>query len=112
MNWTIKLTVHEHKAYDGFPIERQERETEIPFACGDTVYYAHRKDWSKANSPFVVTKSSVTGVWATNIVGVILNGNEHVTEDEFKYLFIDRDAAIDFCLKQNERRKVKIYGEH
>ena len=111
MNWTIKLTVPEHRAYDGVLIERQEIEAEIPFACGDTVYYVHRKDWWKAKSPYVVTKCSVTGVWATNIVGVILGGNEHVTEDEFKYLFTNRDAAIGYCLEQNERRKVKIYGE-
>lgn len=111
MKWTIKLTIPEHRAYDGVLVEHYEEEHCIPFSCGDTVYYAHRKKWWKAGSPFVITKSCVTGVWATNTVGVILNGNTHVEKDEFKCIFTDIDAAIDFCLDQNARRKVKIYGD-
>lgn len=111
LRWTVKLTIPEHRAYDGMPIERQEEEYEIPFSCGDTVYYVHRKDWQRVRSPFVITKSCITGIWATNAVGVILSGNTYVTQDEFERIFTDRDAAIDFCLEQNTRRKVKIYGE-
>ena len=111
MRWTIKRVVPEHREYDGFLVEHQEAESEIPFNHGDIVYYVHRKKWWKRRSPYVITKCNVTGVWATNIVGVILDNNNHVSEDSFSNLFTDKTDAIEFCLKKNTHRKVKIYGE-
>ena len=111
MNWTVKIVCPEHTTYDGILVERQETEFNIPFAYFETVYYVHRKKWWKKSSPWAITKSRISGVWATNMVGVILDTNEHVEEDRFDRLFTDREAAIEFCLKKNEYRKVKIYGE-
>lgn len=111
MIYTIKMVVPEHRAYDGVLIEQQEKEVEIPFASGGTVYYAHRKKWWKNNSPWVITKSCITGIWATNTVGVILDGSNHLCEAEFDRLFTNKEEAIEFCLKKNEYRKVKIYGD-
>ena len=112
MNWIIKMVVPEHCAYDGVSVEREEREVEIPFKRGADVWYVHRKKWWKRNSPYVITKCTVTGSWVTNMAGIILDGDNHVGEDEFDCIFTDRDAAIELCLKKNEQRKVKIYGEH
>jgi hypothetical protein len=111
MKWIIKRVIPEHRAYDGFLVEHQEAESEIPFDMGADVYYVHRKNWTRRNSPYVITKSTVTGAWVTNTVGVILNGDNHVAEEEFDRLFVDREEAIEYCLKKNEHRKVKIYGE-
>ena len=111
MNWTIKIVYPEHTTYDGLSVPREEKEFEIPFKKYETVYYVHRKNWLRNNSPYVITKCTVTGAWATNIVGVILDSEDYVEEDRFDMLFTDRDAAIECCLKKNEHRKVKIYGE-
>ena len=111
MNWTIKMVSPEHKTFDGVPIERQEKVFEIPFNYFDTVYYVHRKNWCKRNSPYVITKSEVRGVWATNTVGITLKDNTHISEDEFDRIFLNKTEAIEFCLKKNEHRKVKIYNE-
>ena len=111
MKWIIKRVMPEHTTWDGVYYEYQEIETEIPFECCETVYYAHRKKWWKKNSPWVITKSEVIGVWATNTVGVTLKDNTHLCEDEFDRLFTNKEEAIEFCLKKDEHRKVKIYGE-
>lgn len=111
MNYTITMTIPEHRAYDGLLVERQEATHTIPFKRGTSVYYVHRKKWWKAKSPYIITKCDVTGVWATNIVGVILDGDNHVSEDSFDRLFEDRTAAIECCLKLNEHNRVTIYGE-
>jgi hypothetical protein len=111
VEWTIKIVVPEHKTYDGITVERQEKEVTIPFSCYEAVYYVHRKKWWKSNSLYVITKCRVTGAWATNMVGVILDNDNHVGEDEFDRIFTDKEAAIEYCIKKNEFRKVKIYGE-
>jgi hypothetical protein len=111
MNWVIKIVVPEYTTYDGISVERHEETFEIPFECCQTVWYVHRKNWCKRNSEWVITKSKITGVWATNCIGVTLDNNDHIAEDNFDRLFTDRKAAIDECLKRNECRKVKIYGE-
>lgn len=111
MKWIIKKVIPEHRAYDGFLVEHQETELEIPFELQEDVWYVHRKKWWRKKSPYVITKSRITGMWATNMVGVILLDNTHVGEDEFDRIFKDRDVAIEFCLKKNEHLKVKIYGE-
>ncbi len=111
MNWLIKIESPEHSAYDGMLVEHQEKEVTIPFSCYETVYYVHRKKWWKRNSPYVITKSEIRGMWATDIVGVILKDDTHLCEDEFCWLFKNKEEAIEVCLKKNEHRKVKIYGE-
>lgn len=111
MHYTITLMIPEHRTYDGILIERQEVTKTLPFACGDDVYYVHRKKWWKDKSPFVITKSRVTGMWATNIVGVTLDGSNHVSEKSFDQIFKSRTEAIECCLKLNEHNKVTIYGE-
>ena len=111
MNWVIKLIQPELRTWDGVLIEHREEKYTIPFSCGEEVYYVHLKKWYKHNSPFVITKCSVTGAWATNTVGVILSGDIHVSKDEFYRIFTDREAAIEFCIKRNKYRKIKIYGE-
>lgn len=110
MNWTIKIVVPEH--FDGCDVvESKESVYEIPFEYFSDVFYVHRKNSLRRNSPYVITKSRVTGAWATNMVGVILDDNAHVGENEFDRLFTDRELAIERCLKLNSYRKVKIYGE-
>ena len=86
-------------------------EFKIPFAHNSKVYYVHSEKWWKRNSPYIVTKGTVTGVWATNTVGVILDFNNYVGEDEFDCIFTNKDDAVEYCLKKNSYRKVKIYGE-
>jgi hypothetical protein len=111
VNWVVKLIIPEHTTYDGMPVSRQEKEYEIPFKSREDVWRVHRKKWWKRKSPWVITKNVVTGMWATNTVGIILDDNSHISEDEFDRIFTDRTEAIEYCLKKNEYRKVKIYGE-
>lgn len=111
MEWTIKMREAERKDYDGYVLPEKNVEYTIPFFCCQEVYYAHKKKWWKKKSPWVITKTRVDGMWATGTYGVTLRTGEHLHESEFKYLFTDRDDAIDFCLKKNEGNKVKIYGE-
>ena len=47
-------------------------------------------------------------IWASNVVGVELDNGERICDHSFDRLFVDREAAIDFCLRQNEKAKVKI----
>lgn len=111
MQWTVKLVIPEHTTYDGILVERQEKEFDIPFRLQEDVWYVHRKNWLRRNSPFVITKSRITGMWATNMIGVSLANNTYIGDTEFDRLFIDKEKAIEYCLKKNEYRKVKIYGE-
>lgn len=116
MEWTIKMHWLEHTEYDGHVVPERNEEYTVPFTCNQVVYYAHKKKWWKKNSKWVITKSRVVGVWATNTYGVEIRDSEHIygnhiCESEFKYLFTDREEAIEFCLKKNAHAKVKIYGE-
>ena len=113
MEWIIKMHWPDHIDCEG---NVMYEEYTIPFECHQEVYYAHKKKWWKKRSPWVLTKCRVIGVWATKTYGVTLQDDIHIMENridqsEFKYLFTDLDEAIDFCLKNNERNKVKIYGE-
>ena len=101
MKWTITI-----KHSDG-----AERRHDIPFECRQIVYYAHKKKWWKKNSKWVVSVCVVTGMWATNTYGVVLEDGEHICECEFDRLFTTKEEAIEFCLKKNAHAKVKIYGE-
>ena len=112
MKWTIKMVMPERTTWDGVHYDYKEVESEIPFDSGSDVYYVYCKKWWKRNPLYVVKKCRITGVWATNIVGVILDGSDHIGDNEFDRLFTDREAAIELCLKLNSHRKVKIYGEN
>ena len=111
MEWTIRIHQPERTDYDGYVVPEKTEEYTIPFICWQTVYYTHKKKWWKKRSPWIITKSEVLSMWASNTYGVKLKNGYCIDKSEFKYLFTDRDEAIDFCLKKNERNKVKIYGE-
>jgi hypothetical protein len=111
MEWTIRMHWPEREEYDGYVTPERNKEYKIPFTCWQTVYYVHKKKWQKKKSPWVITKTKVLSMWASNTYGVQLGSGECIGESEFKYLFTDRDEAIDFCLKMNKRNKVKVYGE-
>ena len=111
MEWTIRMHWTEREDYEGAIIQERNEEYTIPFECHQEIYYAHKKKWWKMKSPWVVTKTYIAGVWATYTYGVALSNGEQVHEGNFDRLFKSRNEAIDFCLKNNERNKVKIYGE-
>lgn len=82
------------------------KEVEIPYGGWEKVWYCYKK-----RKKYVVRESEVRGVWATNIVGVTLDNHWHIAEDEFYRLFKDKNEAIDWCLKQNQRGTVKVYKQ-
>lgn len=106
--YQIKMNYPAHTTWDGVLVEEKIVDKEIPFGLHEVVYYAYkkRKEW-------VLLKSRIDSVWATNIVGVRLYNDWCVTEDNFDRLFREDDLekAIDFCVKQSKRAKIKIYGE-
>lgn len=61
---------------------------------------------------YVVRESRISGIWATNCAGVTLDNGCEVSENCFDLLFTSKSAAIDWCLVQNQRNTVKIYGEN
>lgn len=111
MEWIIRMHWPEHEEYDGHVVPERNEEYTIPFECGQTVYYAHVKKWWKKKSPWVITKAKVIGMWARYSYGVTLDNGQDIDMYVFERLFTNRDEAIDFCLKKNERNKVKVYGE-
>ena len=111
MDWTIKIHSPGYTCHEGSVIPEKNEEYTVPFTCWQTVYYAHKKKFWKKNSPWVVTKTEVLSMWASNTYGVTLRNGDCIDQSGFQYLFTNRDEAIDFCLKKNERNKVKIYGE-
>ena len=78
-----------------------QEERVIPF---ENVWYCYKK-----GRKYVVRESEIRGIWATNIVGIILDNNWHISENEFNRLFKDKNKAIDWCVKQNQRGTVKVY---
>lgn len=112
MEWTIKIHVPERKTLDGVVYPERDEEYTIPFASLETIYYAHKKKFWKKRSPWVITKTEVVSVWASNTYGVKLNNGDCIHHSDFKYLFTNRDEAIEFCLKKNQHNKIKIYGEN
>lgn len=103
MEWTVTMHYPECTDYDGYVHEEKTTTVKIPFTARQTVYYAykHRKKW-------MLRKSMIVSIWATNMVGVELDNGEKIGDSYFDRLFTDREAAIDFCLRQNEKAKVKI----
>lgn len=109
MNWTITMHSPEYTDYDGFVHKEDVKTFECPFEFHQTVYYVYREKKPFRKAKWVARKSIVTSVWATNIFGVCLDNNEHITQNWFNRLFDDREAAIEFCLKKNNQAKVKVY---
>lgn len=84
--------------------EAIHKEFNIPYKYREKVWYCYKK-----RKKYVVKESTIAGIWATNIIGVTLDNNWHIAEDSFYRLFKNKNEAIDWCLKQNQRGKVKIY---
>ena len=84
--------------------EAWQKEFDIPYERGDTVWYCYKK-----NKKYVVGESQVTGVWATSMVGIILDHDNHVGENEFDRIFKNKNEAVDWCIKQNQRSNIKVY---
>lgn len=80
------------------------REYDIPYKYFEDVWYCYKK-----RNRYVVRESRIYGIWATNTVGVILDNNWYITENEFCRLFTNKNDAVDWCLKQNQRGTVKVY---
>lgn len=94
MLYRVKLTKDEEvETYD------------IPYEFWQTVWYVYKK-----RKRWVIRKSKVDGIWATNIVGVNLDNQWKVMTDSFYRLFDNEDDAVEFCIKQNSKEKVKIYN--
>ncbi len=81
------------------------KDVEIPFDLFEDVWYCYKK-----RKKYVVRKSFIAGIWATNIAGVTLDNGRQISESEFGMLFRYKDDAIDLCLEQNQRGTVKVYG--
>lgn len=109
MTWTIITHSPEYTDYDGYVHEEKTRTFECPFEVHQTVYYAFREKKPFRKERWAIQESRVVGVWATNICGVSLNNNNHITENCFDRLFAEKEDAIEFCLKKNRQLKVKIY---
>ena len=106
--YQIIMNYPAHTTYDGVPVEEKTVEKTIPFGLHETVYYAYKK-----RKKWVLLKTDIRSVWATNIVGVQLSNEWYINEDRFDRLFREDEVekAIDFCVKQSKRAKIKIYGE-
>lgn len=111
MKWTIKSYWPEI-VRDGTVIRPEKTEEfEIPFNSSDSVYYAYEKTHLFRKPEWVIEYCIVTGAWVSDEPGVILNFNRHVPKCRFDQIFTDRDEALDFCVRNNAHKKVKIYGE-
>ena len=116
MEWTITIHQPELIGSKGSIIPEKTETHVVPFECGQYLYYAHKKKWWKENSKWVLTRCRVTGMWASGTYGITVVDEMHIDGmhlcvDEFKYLFTDREEAIEYCIKKNAHAKVKIYGE-
>ena len=98
--------IMQREAYDDMfgHHDSQYEEFEIPFESRELVWYCYKK-----GRKFVVRESRIIGIWATNCVGVTLDNDWHILSDYFDRLFKNENDAIDWCLKQNQRGKVKVY---
>ena len=111
MNWTVTMNSKEYTDYDGFVYEAKTKTFECPFEYRQDVYYVYPKERLFRKAKWVILKTKISSVWATNCFGVCLEyDNNHIPEDWFHRLFTDKEAAIEFCLKKNEHSKVKIYN--
>ena len=104
MDWAVTIHTPKRNTWDGVVYEDTTEHHFIPYTCRQDVYYAFKK-----RKKWVLKKRRVTGMWATNTYGVTVDDGDHIPVDLFCRLFIDKNEAIEFCLKKNEHQKVKIY---
>ena len=106
MDWGVTIHFPEIVTYPDKKTYSEERIEQyvIPYKAHQNVYYAFKK-----RRKWALKKRYVKGMWATNTYGVILSDNHLISREEFDKLFTDEGEATDFCLKQNQRAKVKIY---
>lgn len=109
MKWTVTISSSEYTDYDGFVHDAKTKTFECPFEVGQNVYYVYPEIRMFRKDRWVVRKSRVCEVWATNIFGVCLDNENHIDEGLFYRIFEDKESAIEFCLKKNNQAKVKIY---
>ena len=86
------------------PLPAVHKEFDIPYQYWEKVWYCYKK-----GKKYVVCETRIKGIWATNMVGVMLSNDWYIAEDDFYRLFKDKNEAIDWCLKQNQRGAVKVY---
>lgn len=104
MTYKVILESKERTSYDGVVYKAEHKEFDIPYEFYEEVWYCYKK-----RKRYVVRRSKISGIWATNIVGVTLDNNWHISKNEFYRLFKNRDDAVDWCLQQNQRCTVKVY---
>ena len=112
MKWTITTHIKQYTDYDGFVHEEKTKTFECPFEYHQDVYYVYPERHLFRKDKWVIRKSMITEVWATNIFGVCLDNGYHIHEDWFYMLFTNKEDAIEFCLKKNQQSKVKIYNNN
>lgn len=110
MKWIITFNTKEHTDMDGFVYKATSKSFELPFTSHQTVYYVFYQYRLFRKDRWVVRRSKIVGMWATNTYGVQLDNGDHVDESMFHRLFTDKESAIEFCLKKNNHLKVKVYG--
>lgn len=111
MNYKLTLYTKEFIDWDGYKHEAKEWNYDCPFNSGQIVYYAYLEKHLLRKNRWVVRRSEIHGIWATNTYGVILDNNNHIDHSWFDRLFTNREEAIEFCLKKNQQSKVKIYNK-
>ncbi len=79
-----------------------------PYTRDDNIYYCYKNIFGR----WVLRKTFVRSIWYTNILGIELDNGWKIIEAEFKYLFDDRQKAIEFCLEKNRQRQVKIHNKN
>ena len=107
MTYKIIFDTKEYADYDGYVHKATHKEYDIPYERWEEVWYCYKK-----RKKYVVRESKISGIWATNIVGVTLDNDWHISEDEFYRLFKNKNEAVDWCLKQNQRGTVKVYKRY
>ena len=84
--------------------EAWHKEFDVPYKLTETVWYCYKR-----GRKYVVRESFIAGIWATNIAGVTLDNGWHIVENSFNRIFRDKNEAIDWCIKENQRSKIKVY---
>lgn len=77
---------------------------DVKYTFSDIIYYAYKK-----KNKWVLRKSKIDSFHFTNMLSYELD-NGWIVWDEDK-MFKDIDEAIEFCMKHNEKDKIKIYNK-
>lgn len=111
MDWQITIHIPEYTDLNGMHYEESTETFVCPYRSGELVYYAFKEKKFLRKPKWVIRKSEVYSVWATNTFGVKLDNDWCIHKSDFNKLFTDREEAIEFCLKKNRQQKVKIYNK-